>query len=276
MKLLTALLGLVLLAPVAEAADVEPLDAQTLVDRIVAAAGGHGFHRLGVLEMRIDHEETTIEGERIVQQYAAYVDTSNLGNLRVEFDNGVVLGCDDGVGWAAQDGVLDGRPQSPQMASGSIHQRLFPLLLPFSLRMEGVELGSDVMVGTFEGEQVYQLALTFRQLFFASPIMTTTWHIVVRQSDYTLMTVEFLPPIDLRKVQKEGVRYRTLTTETIEGVQLPRQVLLDGIDFRRTPTGHVRVVKVTTHVRGPFEPALFLHPDRLEALEERGVPGIDR
>ena len=51
-------------------------------------------------------------------------------------------------------------------------------------------------------------------------------------------------------------------------MQLPVQVLLDGIDLNGSPTGHVRVTKMQATVRGPYDPKLFLHPLEVQALED--------
>lgn len=264
------MLGVLLLTPCAFAADAEPpTDVASLIDRTIEAADGARFRNLGVLEIQIHEEETTSEGNTITNDFTAYVDTNNLSNLRLEMANNLVVGSDSGFGWATRNGVSDTRPQTPRMAVGTIHQRLFPLLLPHSLRMEGVEVSEDVMVGTFEGEEVYQVAVDFKQMFFASPVMNTTWHLVVRRSDYSLVSAEFLPPVETRKLESEGVRYRTLESTPVEGVPLPSEMLLDGIDFLRRPNGHIRIVKLTPRVRGAYEPALFINPQRLEALEEQ-------
>ncbi len=249
-------------------------DPSALVDRMLAAAGEDAFRALGVLQAEVSEEETTSGGDTSSRRYTAYLHTANMDNLRIELGNSVVLACYRGDGWATTDGQLDTRPQAPRLAAASLRQRLFPLFLPFSLRMDGVVLG-EAAAGTFEGEEVYQLAVTFEEMFFASPVMAGTWHLVVRRSDLGLMSAEFLPPPDLRRAETEGVRYRALRHADVDGVRLSAEVLLDGIDLRRAPTGHVRLAKLETKVRGPFEPALFMHPEELERLEQ-GVPGLDR
>ena len=99
--------------------------------------------------------------------------------------------------------------------------------------------------------------------------MMTTWYLHVRKSDYAVLAVEFLPPPGVRQVRSEGVRYRILKRATLgSSVQLPVQVLLDGIDLNGAPTGHVRVTRMRITIRGAYEPALFLHPIRLQAIEE--------
>jgi hypothetical protein len=275
MRLQCTLLSLILIVPtVSIASDAVP-DAQTLIEKMIEAAGGGAFHRLGVIEIRALEEETS-GGKRTKFRYAGFLDTTNqiMGNLRVEIDNGVVLGCNRNLCWATRNGVVDERPQAPRLAGGSIRQRLFPLLLPFSLKMDGVVPESTVRVGYFEGEEVYQLALNFKAMFFAAPIMSATWHLVVRRDDFELISAEFLPPEEYRGVQKEGVRYRYLQRTELEGIKLPTRVLLDGIDLTRTPNGHVRVVTLEPTVRGPAEPALFVDPQELEEIEER-IPGME-
>jgi hypothetical protein len=150
---------------------------------------------------------------------------------------------------------------------------MFPLLLPFSLTMNGVHV-SEVVAATFEDQPVWQLNVVFDRFFFVSASMNTDWRMTVRRSDHALLAAEFLPPVEFRKVTTEGVRYRYLQHATIGGVRLPTQVLLDGIDFDRVENGHVRVTKVKPSPRGPFDPELFVDPRRLEALAGGG-PGVE-
>jgi len=276
MRLRGILLSLMVIVPsVSVAADAIP-DPETLIEGMIEAAGGDAFLRLGVIELQAKEEETTTDGKTSKQWYRAYLNTGRQGiaDLRVEIDNNVILGCNNNLCWATEDGKIDERPQAPRLAGGSIRQRLFPLMLPFSLRMDGVWPDAKVFAGSFEGEEVYQLALKFKPMFFAAPIMTTTWHLVVRRSDLQLISAEFLPPRDYRSVRAEGVRYRFLRRNELEGVWLPSRVLLDGIDLDRSPTGHVRVVELQASVRGPFEPALFINPLELEEFEER-ISGLE-
>jgi hypothetical protein len=116
------------------------------------------------------------------------------------------------------------------------------------------------------------VAVNFPKGFFTSPSMNTTWHLEFSRADGSLLAAEFQPPISIAKERKEGVRYTVLRTVDLNGVTFPAEVLLDGIDRAGNPTGHTRIATISAKVRGPFEPALFLHPDRLEALEE-GMSG---
>lgn len=246
-----------------------PPDAATLLTGMLDAAGGmEAFQQLGVLEITLTEEETTTGGRKINRVSTAYVDATTLTNLRLELPGEIVIARNGDTVWATRQGTLDERPQTPKMARATLNQRLFPLLLPHSLTIDGVRLG-DVFETSFEGVPVWRVAVTFPRNFFVAPSMETTWHLHVRQDDGSLMTAEFMPPQEIRQVANEGIRYRALTHTTLgSGAQLPVQVLLDGIDALGSPTGHVRVTKIQIRVRGPFEPALFLHPDRLAAIED--------
>jgi hypothetical protein len=222
--------GMLLGSQVAVAADA-PTPAAVVEQMLESAGGSDAFTRLGVLEFAIDQEETLSDGERISTHFVAYTIGSDLDTARIALSDSVVVASHDGKGWAASDGELDTRPQTPRMAVGTIHQKLFPLLLP-------------------------------------------EWLLTVRRSDHTVVAAEFLPPVEFRKVTTEGVRYRYLQHATIDGVRLPTQVLLDGIDFDRVENGHVRVTKIKPSVRGPFEAELFVDPRRLELLEG-GTPGVE-
>jgi hypothetical protein len=237
--------GMLLGSQVAVAADA-PTPAAVVEQMLESAGGSDAFTRLGVLEFAIDQEETLSDGERISTHFVAYT----IGS-----------------------GELDTRPQTPRMAVGTIHQKLFPLLLPFSIAMGGVHV-NKVVPSTFEDQPVWLLTVVFDRNFFVSPSMNTEWLLTVRRSDHTVVAAEFLPPVEFRKVTTEGVRYRYLQHATIDGVRLPTQVLLDGIDFDRVENGHVRVTKIKPSVRGPFEAELFVDPRRLELLEG-GTPGVE-
>ena len=247
---------------------------EAVVEQMLDSAGGNDeFARLGVLELVIDQEETLSDGERISTHFVAYTIGSDLDTARIALSDTVVVASHDGKGWATSDGELDTRPQTPRMAVGTIHQKLFPLLLPFSIAMGGVHV-NKVVPSTFEDQPVWLLTVVFDRNFFVSPSMNTEWLLTVRRSDHTLVAAEFLPPVEFRKVTTEGVRYRYLRHATIDGVRLPTQVLLDGIDFDRVENGHVRVTKIKPSIRGPFDPELFVDPRKLEILEG-GIPGIE-
>jgi len=270
-RAIALVLYIALLSTVSAGAETTAAD---IVGRMVRAAGGtEAFQGLGVLQIEVAEEETRTDGTALAKTYTAYVDTTNLTNLRLELGSNVVLACHSGVGWATVAGKIDSRPLAPRMASGTLRQRLFPLLLPFSLQMDGVRLGKATE-DEFEGEPVWRLEVTFDESFFASPIMITTWELLVRRSDHALLAAEFLPPTKFREAQKEGVRYRPLTHDKVDGVMLSKQLMVTGLDLNGIENAHVRIVKMEPRSRGPYEPTLFLDPAILERLEE-SVPGFE-
>jgi hypothetical protein len=244
-------------------------DAEVLLKGMIQAAGGmDAFRELGVLEISLTEEETTTKGTQRNQQSTAYVDATTLANMRLDLAGDVVVARNGATGWATISGAADERPQASRSALAALNMRLVPLLLPFTLTMDGIRFG-EIHETSFEGEPAWRVALSFPHGFFLSPSMDTTWYLHVRKSDSALLAAEFYPPKDIRQIRSEGVRYRVLKQTTIgSGVRLPAQVLLDGIDLNGSPTGHVRVTKMQIRVRGPFEPALFLDPTQLKAIEE--------
>jgi len=268
MKIVAAALTFCLLAMTVTAI-AGPPDVEAIRKGVYEAAGGlEEFKQLGVLQLAISQEETLSNGEQRKKQATAYVDARTLTNMRLELPGNIVVGRHGDMPWATRDGVLDDRPQTPKMALATLDQRLFPLLLPFTLAMEGVRM-SDPKETSFEGIPSWRIAVDFPQGFFVVPSMMTTWYLHVRRSDHTVLAIEFIPPPGVREVSSEGIRYRYLKRANLgSSIQLPVQVLLDGIDLNGAPTGHVRVTRMRITIRGAYEPALFLHPVRLQAIEE--------
>jgi len=265
-RILGLVLPAILVVPAAVGA-ATPIP-QEIVDRMIEAVGGEAaFSGLGVLELVVSEEETRNDGTSSKSEYTLYVDSSDLSNLRKEFPGNVIIGRSGADGWATNDGVLDDRRQTPYMARGTLNQAAFPLLLPFSLRMEGVWV-KEVGEIEWDGRDAWVLSLPFAKGFFTSAIMTTTWAVVVAKDDYSILAVNFVPSPEYRKVQKEGIRYRILKTTDLNGVQIPAQLLLVGVNPQGQESGHVRVTKIRASVRGPWEPTLFMNPRKLEELEE--------
>jgi hypothetical protein len=247
-----------------------PPEAGALLDGMLKAAGGlQSFRDLGVIEIVLTEEETAADGTQRNRRATAYVDATTLSNLRLELPGEVVVARRGTDGWSTRAGVPDDRPQGSRMAVGTLNQRLFPLLLPFTATMDGVQFGA-VNETSFEGQPAWRVAVSFPEGFFIAPSMATTWHLHINKDTGALLAAEFLPPPGVQDVRSEGIRYRVLKQAPIgTGTLLPVQVLLDGIDLAGSPTGHVRVTKMQTTVRGPYDPKLFLHPVELQALEGR-------
>ena len=134
----------------------ETPEATEIVDRMIAAVGGEEFAAIGVLEVIVSEEETHNDGTSTVKNYRGFVDTKNVDNLRAELEGNIVIAMTGQHGWAVIDGKQDERRQTPYMARGTLRQRLFPLLLPYSLKMEGVWV-KDVTETTWDGREVWEV-----------------------------------------------------------------------------------------------------------------------
>jgi hypothetical protein len=244
----------------------ESPDPKEIVDGMITAAGGEAFSQLGVLRLEVHEEQTRNDGVQTTKDYTLMVDTANLANLRIEYPNGTVVGANAASGWGVENGVQDDRIQTPVMARKILNQTAFPLLMPYSLKMDGVWVEA-VRESTLDGRDVWVLAIPFSKGFFVSPVLTTTWFMVVAQDDYSILAFEFVPPVEYRKVSPVGIRYRILKTQEVEGAKITEQVLSVGINDQGHESGLVRVTKSKASTRH-WEPSLFLSPAQLEALEE--------
>lgn len=241
-------------------------DTHEILEKMLAAAGGDAFAKLGILELDVDVEETRNDGTRSVRNFRAFVDTSNLSSMRVEFPDDVVVVATPTGGWSTTDGVLDDRPQTPKMAKLTTNQSLFPLLLPYSLQMEGVWL-DKVYETTLDERDVWVISMPFAKGFFSNPVMETTWVLVVAQDDYSIVSLEFAPSPAFADVAPVGVRYRILKQKDLEGALVAEQVLAIGINSQHQESGANRITRIVPKVR-PWDATLFLSPKQLEELEE--------
>ena len=265
-RVLSLLLTLGAVAALAAAADEVP-DANEIIERTIAAAGGKAFTDIGVLKLEVSQEETRKDGTRTTMTYTVYVDTGNLENQRLEMPNELVIAHHGAGGWSTTAGILDDRPQTKVRSKRSLNQTLFPLLLPYSLKMEGVR-ADQVLDTTLEGRKVWAVSLPFTKGFFNSPVLTTTWLMVVAQDDYSLLSLDFVPPPQYQGISAEGIRYRVLTHHDVQGAQIPEQLLLAAISPNGQESGHVRVTKIKSSVHGSWDPTLFLSPQELDFLEQ--------
>lgn len=244
----------------------------SLVERAISAAETDStLAKHDMLRMVIRQEETTSDGSATVRDLSATVHGGRLENIRVELDGGTSLVLNNGTGWAIMQGELDTRVQTPRMAAGTIRQTVFPLLLPFSLRMDGVLLGATVSEANFDNTPAWVIEVRFEPDFFAAPTMVTTWKIFISREGNLVLGAEFQPPAEFRAVMDEGIRYRTLTRQDVDGLNLPAQILLDGIDLNGVENGHVRVTKIESTTIGPLDLSIFIHPSEKERLDSGDV-----
>lgn len=252
-------------------AAAETPTANTIVDRAILAAELEStIAEHDMIQVAIRQEETTSDGTASVRDVTAVVHGAQLENARLELGEGTILVLNNSTGWAMMRGQLDTRVQTPRMAAGTIRQTLFPLLLPFSLRMGGVRLGA-VTEGSFDGTPVWEISIDFTPEFFSAPSMFTTWKVFISRKDNLVLGAEFLPHVEYIAVIDEGIRYRYLKRQDTDGLSLAAQVLLDGIDVNGVENGHVRVTKMSSTTAGPLDLSLFIHPDEKERLDAGDV-----
>ena len=262
----TTLLLLMVMVAVGTAGAADLPEPDEIVDRMIAAVGGDSFSHLEVIKLEVSEEKIHNDGVTSNNEFTAYVDSSALNNLRMELAGDVVIGRNGADSWATTKGVFDDRPQTPLMARGTLNQSLFTLLLPYSLRMDGVWV-KEVAETTWDGKDAWALLIPFAKGFFVSPVLTTTWRVVVDKSSSMILAIDFIPPVDLQDVQPMGIRYRILKYDDIRGAKIPSRILAVGINVEGHESGATRVTKVATTVYGPWEAGLFVSPARLEALE---------
>jgi hypothetical protein len=181
--------------------------------------------------------------------------------MRLEMPGDVVISCRSTLCWATRSGIVDDKPQTPSMARRTLNQTAFALLLPYSLKMDRVYVEPEARETLWEGREAWIVSVPFAKGFFVSPVMTSTWEIVIARDDYSLLAAHFLPPVEFQKVQTEGMRYRVLKWEMVEESEIPTRILTDGIDLNGHENGHVRVTKIVPSVYGPSEPTLFMDPN---------------
>lgn len=249
----------------------ETLAAETVIERAISAVETNStLAQHDMLRLAIHQEETASDGSSTAKDVTAIIHGGRLENVRFELGQNISLVLNNNTGWAMIQGQIDTRPQTPRMAAGNIRQTIFPLMLPYSLRMNGVLLGL-VTEGSFDGTPAWVIDVNFSPDFFTAPSMLTTWKIFVSRADNSVLGAEFLPPDEYRAVTDEGIRYRILKRQNVDGLNLPAQILLDGIDLSGAENGHVRVTKITAQTVGPLDLGLFINPEDAARLDAGDV-----
>jgi len=259
-----------LFVPTVRAAD--PPEPDVLLDRMIEAVGGDAFSKLGILKLEITEEEIKRDGSTDVEGFAAYVDTADLGNLRMELPGDVVVARIGAAGWSTTADVIDERPQTASMAYRALNQNLFKLLMPYSLRMEGV-WAKEVIEVPWEDRTAWALLLPFTKGFFVSPVLETTWRVVVDKETSLILAYDFMPPYEYRSVENTAVRYGILAYHEIDGAKIPSRVIAVGLTLDEQEIGTYRVTKIDSSVYDSWAPTLFIDPRQLEVIEE-GQPAL--
>jgi len=252
----------------------EAVEASVVIDRMIEAAGGRrAMDGLGYLQSVVKEEETLASGRIENRSFTSLVRTEGFSGMHVDIGNDTSLYCNPKKAWAMRNGELDARPQTPRYARGSIYERLLPILAPFFVEWPGVFV-EGVDEGEWERQAVWELRVLFPKNFFFSAVLTTTWTYIVRQSDGRLLAMEVYPQERFRKVLEEGYRYRLSSFTELEGVSLPKRILVEGLDFDGVENGHFKIIALEHRLLDGIDPILFVDPAEIEALDESDFPDL--
>ncbi len=252
----------------AAAANTPARPHQALIDKMIAAARVAPAKPEGpVIKLHVREEETTSDGVAHKRSYTAWINPASILQRRLQLNASVVIGFDGHRGWATIRGQEDKRPQTPMMAAGTLNNKLFAELLPFSLQEPGVEITS-VRTTTWRKKRALKLQLAFARNFFTSPIMNTAWSVIVDARTFHVLVAQFLPPKKYLAIAAEGMRYEFLKHTTAAGLRLPVSVVIIALQGEQgVESGHTAVDHVTVTTQ-PYDPTLFLSPKELKRINE--------
>jgi len=237
-----------------------------LIKKITTASGGtEAFQALGVIRMEITEKDTLQDGTSQSSSFTATVDTS-FNNIRLEMENGQIIIVSNGdTGWALVQGKLDERRQTAHMAPKVVRKKIMPWLLPFSLNLNGVYFPEKPSAATFDGKAALTAAFTVPGTFFDTPAVNTTWTAHLTKGNNRLLAAGFLPA---EGYNEAGMLFRIKTTAEINGVQFPSFIEVNRLDATGKKTPGKRTITIKSSIVDEPSPALFLHPERLRAIEE--------
>ncbi len=236
--------------------------AKTIIQQACEAAGGDAvFNALGAVQVDISSQEVTADGHtsstarRIIFQAPGPIPG------RLEMAGGSVVAGDDGSGgWALIGRKPDTRTATVYMVQRSIQTALFPILLPFSLNWNGVNV-SEVAAATVDGKAAWELTLSFPLSFFDNPQIGTTWKVDVDQHTFAVLRAES-PFVDLGKgITSDGMRFSWAKRAQVRGVTLPAEQTIIGIDLYGHENAHNRMDTISYGAPGVKDAeALYANP----------------
>jgi hypothetical protein len=130
------------------------------------------------------------------------------------------------------------------MVKRMLDSDLFPVLLPFSLTWDGVEV-KEVERATVDGHPVWRLKVTLAQTFFHTPQIATNWSIDVDRDSYEVRRADS-PYTDLGKgVTADGMRFRWNNPVQLRGVTFRAEQRVTGLDEFGREKSHSRIDHIT-------------------------------
>lgn len=244
------------------------VDAQNLpmpgevVRRACEAAGGlRAFTNLGFLRVEMASTEVTQEGKTSETRKVLVFTPQSIAPVRLEIPAvGVVAGDDGSGGWALIKNQPDPRPTTKIMVKRMVTADAFPLTLPFSLNWPGVTV-SGVTAAILDNTPTWRLSVTLARSFFHTPQIATQWTVDIDQQNFRVLRAES-PYTDLGKgVVADGMRFTWAEFHFLQGVRLPTQQLVVGLDRDGKEKAHHRRDTITWQRLSPEQSAgLFENP----------------
>ena len=244
------------------------------VKRACDAAGGQAaFTSVGLVELSIKREEVTQDGKTTTASKIMVFLAPGPTPGRTEDPQLKVIAADDGNGgWAVVDGQPDARPSTSYMVKRLLTGELFPLLLPFSLNWEGVNV-VDVTPAQVGGQPVWRLNVALSRTFFHTPQISTSWTVDVDRRTFALVRAES-PATDLGKgLRADGMRFSWGELARVKNVTLPGYQRIVGLDEGGTEKSHSRIDRITYRVL-PAQAAEKLFPNPIPPAQRPKMPGI--
>jgi len=225
-----------------------------------AAGGTEAFAGVGIYAVEIVSSETTTDGTATTTTQRAFILPPGPVPGRLEVIESRLIAGDDGSGgWAIQGGKPDARPATAYMVQRALNTTLFPILLPFSLHWDGVNV-TDVTPSMVDGIPVWRLKVVFSKAFFITPQISTEWTVDFDQATWRPVRAES-PYTDLGKqIVADGMRYTWSRPTTVGGVMLPGMVQVTGLDAGGNVRSHSRIDNVK-YAALPDSEAVKLFPN---------------
>jgi len=235
---------------------------QEVVGRACEAAGGlAALQNLGYLRAEISSSEVAQSGETSETRKLIVFHPQAVVPVRLERPiQGVIAGDDGEGGWALVKGRPDTRPSTQLLVRRMVVTDAFPLSLPFSLTWPGVTV-TEVGESTLGNRPTWRLTVSLARNFFHSPQIATQWTVEVDKETYQVLRAES-PFTDLGKgIVADGMRFSWSNYVTLQGVRLPTQQLVVGLDQNGKEKTHSRRDSVQWQRLAPEKAAgLFANP----------------
>lgn len=160
---------------------------------------------------------------------------------RFELPESKIAGGDDGGGgWALVDAAPDNRPATSYMVKRSLARILFPLLLPFSLTWDGVEV-KGVQRAEVNHQPTWRLRVEFPHTMFDTPQISTTWTVDLDATSFGVVEADS-PATDLGKgVRADGMRFSWRSPVRIAHVRLYGVQRVVGLNEAGEEKTHSRI-----------------------------------